>query len=81
MKSSVLGELVLNWKVVDLRETSDLAVAFSDQDKISEYVREPIAQMTRWAIMNGLDGGAFGPAKQAIRVEVAVMIYRLLQLY
>jgi endo-1,4-beta-xylanase len=76
---AVMINRALQYLKADLRGSSDYAVAFIDQDSISDYAREPIAELTRSGIVNGLDGGVFGPAKQATRAEAAVMIYRLLQ--
>nr|WP_306813050.1 cellulase family glycosylhydrolase [Paenibacillus soyae] len=52
------------------------AEAFADQDAISAYAVEAVAQMQQAGILQG-KGGSFKPFDLASRAEAAVMIYRL----
>ncbi|WNS46542.1 bifunctional 2',3'-cyclic-nucleotide 2'-phosphodiesterase/3'-nucleotidase [Paenibacillus sp. MMS20-IR301] len=59
-------------------DTSALNV-FTDKAKIASYAQQPIAQLTKLGIVNGVDAQKFAPKGIANRAQAAVIIYRMLE--
>lgn len=49
---------------------------FSDADTIREYAKEPIAWAVGIGLMNGMNDGIFSPQTNAMRAQIATMLYR-----
>ncbi|MDR1438758.1 MAG: S-layer homology domain-containing protein [Clostridiales bacterium] len=51
-------------------------IAFADEDEISGYAKEAVAEMYRAGIINGRAEGVIAPTDTATRAEMAAMIHR-----
>jgi hypothetical protein len=54
--------------------------AFEDFEEIAVWARPYVEEAVKLGITNGLDQKVFGAKAPAVRVQVAVMIYRVLKL-
>lgn len=76
---TMLYRYAKNYLGMDVSASADLS-AFTDQNKISVFAREPIAWAVGSGIMTGSDTGALSPTSTATRGEVATMLQRFCNL-
>ncbi|WP_029688083.1 alpha amylase N-terminal ig-like domain-containing protein [Thermoanaerobacter sp. A7A] len=66
-------------KLVEHKEDSIGNTTFSDNNKISEWARDVIANAVKLGIVRGYEDNTFKPKDNATRAEAAAMLYRILE--
>ena len=55
-------------------------IGFADENEIADYAKEAVGALTKTGIVSGVDFNSFAPKAWATRVQMAKIIYRLLEL-
>ncbi|AEM79928.1 S8 family serine peptidase [Thermoanaerobacter wiegelii] len=66
-------------KLADYKEENIGNTTFSDNNKISEWARNVIANAVKLGIVRGYEDNTFKPKGNATRAEAAAMLYRILE--
>ncbi|SDF92956.1 beta-galactosidase [Thermoanaerobacter thermohydrosulfuricus] len=66
-------------KLTDYKEDNIGDTTFSDNDKISEWARNVVANAVKLGIVRGYEDNTFKPKDNATRAEAAAMLYRILE--
>ncbi len=59
---------------------ANTAEKFADDANIADYAREAVYKLAGAGVINGMDDNSFAPEKPATRAEIAVMLYRFINL-
>jgi len=66
-------------KLVEYREDNIGNTTFSDNNKISEWAKNAVANAVKLGIVKGYEDNTFRPKENATRAEAAAMLYRALE--
>ena len=67
------------WEVLNIKSENVDDVQYSDGDKISEWAKEAIEELSKHGILRGNDG-MFRPLDNITRAEAAVIVLRALNI-
>ena len=71
----MLYRVMQNKELLMQEETTE--ITFTDEQLISDYAKEAVAEMQKAGILNGFDDGRFGPDEPTTRAQAAMTIYRI----